>query len=119
MADTENVPVGITIPTVNIEQAITQAVVNSKIGDMIQNAIASFLGSQYQLQEDIKREVKQVITGEIRQALGTEYDPETKEQVATPAAQRLRKAVIAEVERTLNEPEAIQKLVDSVMKRGY
>lgn len=119
MADTENVSIPITIPAINFEQAVVQAVVDSKMGELIQSAIANFLGNQYQLQEDIRKEVRAVVSQEIRKALGTEWDPKLKEQVSSPAAQRLRKMIVAEVEKTLTEPEALSKLVNNVIGRGF
>ena len=119
--ETEEIQVPITVPKTNIDAMIAQAVVDSKISTLIEQEISKALSS-YQLSSMIGDIIKQVIRGEISSFLNLPYLDDERNPGhgdENHPARRLKAAIVAEVDKVLNEEDNLSKLVTTALSGQF
>lgn len=116
--ETEEVLVPIVVPKTNIDLLIAQAVVDSKLGDLIEAAIKSALGNEWTVKQEIEGIVKTQIRSEIQRTLTF---PEAREAhdgelPADHPAVILRDRITEGVRAFLSDDANLQKLVNNALR---
>lgn len=122
MADTEateEVQVPIVVPKTNIDQLLAQAVVDSKLSDLIAGVIKQALGNQYEVKQQIEQIVKQQIRSEIERTLSYPEAREARDGQELPEdhpAVVLRNRIAEGVRTFLADDENLKKLVSQSLR---
>lgn len=122
MPESEDVQIPIRIPAFDLDQQIKNAVVESKLGKIIEDAIKDTIGNQYKIGEQVKTIVMTEVRSVVTDMLTLPYLDDTKNPGygdENHPARRLRAAIVAEVEKQLSDADTLRKIVGRAIGGGY